>query len=85
MNQTVFCVSCHTRPDEVTTFDEDISEPYVVCVFSTENAAHNFIRVNEIEQLERELCAVKEAAEANSIYQPFLARQWQCCRHTVQD
>ena len=85
MNQTVFCVSCHTRPDEINTFDEDISDPYVVSVFSTENAAHNFIRVNEIEQLERELRAVKEAAEANAIYQPFLSRQWDCARHKVQD
>jgi hypothetical protein len=47
-----------------------------VCVFSTENAAHNFIRVKEIEQLEGELRAVKEAAEANAIYQPFLSCQW---------
>ena len=85
MDQIVYCVSCHTRPDEINTFDEDISDPYVVSVFSTENAAHNFIRVNEIEQLERELRAVKEAAEANSIYQPFLSRQWQCLRHKVQD
>ena len=85
MDQIVYCVSCHHRPDDVNTFDDDISDPYVVCVFSTENAAHNFIRVNEIEQLERELRAVKEAAEANSIYQPFLSRQWQCLRHKVQD
>ena len=85
MDQIVYCVSCHTRPDEINTFDEDISDPYVVSVFSTENAARNFIRSYEIEQLERELRAVKEAAEANSIYQPFLSRQWQCLRHKVQD
>ena len=85
MDQIVYCVSCHTRPDEINTFDEDISDPYVVSVFSTENAAHNFIRVNEIEQLERELRAVKEAAEANAIYQPFLSCQWVCARHKVQD
>jgi hypothetical protein len=85
VDQIVYCVSCHTRPDEINTFDEDISDPYVVSVFSTENAARNFIRSNEIEQLERELRAVKEAAEANSIYQPFLSRQWDCLRHKVQD
>ena len=85
MDQIVYCVSCHTRPDEINTFDEDISDPYVVSVFSTENAARNFIRVKEIEQLERELRAVKEAAEANSIYQPFLSCQWQCLRDKVQD
>ena len=85
MDQIVYCVSCHHRPDEVNTFADDISDPYVVCVFSTENAARNFIRSNEIEQLERELRAVKEAAEANAIYQPFLSCQWVCARHKVED
>ena len=85
MDQIVYCVSCHRRPDEVNTFAEDISDPYVVCVFSTENAARNFIRSYEIEQLERELRAVKEAAEANDIYQPFLSCQWVCARHKVED
>ena len=85
MDQIVYCVSCHRRPDEVDTFAENISDPYVVCVFSTENAARNFIRSHEIEQLEGELRAVKEAAEANAIYQPFLSCQWVCARHRVQD
>ena len=85
MDQIVYCVSCHRRPDEVDTLAENISDPYVVCVFSTENAARNFIRSHEIEQLEGELRAVKEAAEANAIYQPFLSCQWVCARHKVQD
>ena len=85
MDQIVYCVSCHRRPDEVNTFAEDISDPYVVCVFSTENAARNFIRSYEIEQLEGELRAVKEAAEANAIYQPFRSCQWVCGRHRVED
>lgn len=85
MDQIVYCVSCHQRPDEVNTFHDDISDPYVVSVFSTENAARNFICSLEIEQLERELRAVKEAAEANAIYQPFLSCQYTCARHKVQD
>jgi hypothetical protein len=78
MDQIVYCVSCHYCP----AYSEDsIEDPFIVTVYSTENAAQNYVRSKHLEQLEEELRRVK----STDYYQPFFQYRWNILRYQVEN